>query len=160
MKRGKNGVSPVIATVLLIGMVIAIALIVFLWFRGMVGETITKFEGTNIQLVCADVQFDVSLSGNSVYLSNLGNVPIYNMKVKMSGQGSYETSEIKDLLSSEEDKTAWGNGLNQGGVFSGNLNLPEGTESITLIPVLIGNSDKGKRTYTCEDQYGYEVLVQ
>ena len=32
-------------------------------------------------------------------------------------------------------------------------------EKITLIPVLLGTSDKGKRTYVCEEQYGYEVIL-
>jgi len=44
----KKGVSPVIATVLLIAMVVVIALIIFLWFRGLTKEAITKFDVRNL----------------------------------------------------------------------------------------------------------------
>jgi len=44
----KKGLSPVIATMLLIAIVVVIGLIIFLWFRGMTEEAITKFDGTNI----------------------------------------------------------------------------------------------------------------
>lgn len=152
----KKGVSPVIATVLLVGMVVVIGLIIFLWFRGMVGETVTKFSGTNIQLVCGDVQFDVSHSGGAVFISNIGNVPIFDMKVKISGSGSYSTKS----LSKDFPNANWlSTGLNQGGTFSGSLGLGDDVEKITLIPVLIGTSDKGKKTYVCEDQYGLEVEI-
>ena len=42
--KRKKGLSPVIATVLLIGIVIALALIIFLWFRGTMKPAITKFD--------------------------------------------------------------------------------------------------------------------
>ena len=58
----KKGVSPVIATVLLIGIVIALGLVVFFWFRSFTQEAVTKFGGENIQLVCNNVQFEGSYS--------------------------------------------------------------------------------------------------
>lgn len=54
----KKGVSPVIATVLLIGIVIALSLIVFIWMSTFIGETITKFDGENVELVCDKVEID------------------------------------------------------------------------------------------------------
>ena len=54
----KRGLSPVVATVLLIAIVIIIGLIVFLWFRGMTEETITKFGTENIRFACDDVYFE------------------------------------------------------------------------------------------------------
>ena len=76
-KRGQTkGVSPVVATVLLIVLVVAIALIVFLWFRELTQESITKFGGKNIALVCDDVVFEASYSiiEERIYVSNYGNV--------------------------------------------------------------------------------------
>lgn len=145
----KRGLSPVVATVLLIAMVIVIGLIIFLWFKGISEETITKFGGTNVKLICEDVYFEASYSSGVLYLSNPGNVPIFEMNVKISGAGSYTTKNLKDL-------TSWpATGLNQGGTFSESVDF-DGSE-ITLIPILIGNSDKGKKTYVCGEQYG-EVL--
>lgn len=153
MKRGK-GLSPVVATVLLIAMVVVIGLIIFLWIRGMTEETITKFDGTNVKIVCGDVKFDASYTSSSdtLYVSNLGNVPIFEFQVKISQPGSYVTKGIKEISS-------WPvTGLNQGGTFSGSLDIDSSANEITLIPVLMGTSEKGKKTYVCdENQYG-EVL--
>ena len=146
----KRGISPVIATVLLIAMVIVIGLIVFLWFRGIVQEEGTKF-GKNVKLVCADVKFDASYSDSTGILSivNTGRPPIYRMKMKISKEGSHSTKEI------EGDWPALG--LNQGGAFSENINSEiSGANKITLIPVLMS---KEKKAYVCEEQYGYEIEI-
>lgn len=153
--KKKKGVSPVIATVLLIAMVITSGVVVFIWFNQMTQESITKFGGTNVELVCDEVKFDASYSGGILSLSNSGNVPIFGMKVKISDVGSYETKDLKDL---SEDWPA--TGLNQGGVFSGNIAGQVTEGSIVLTPVLMGTSDKGKRTFVCDEKrYGYELLV-
>ncbi len=145
----KKGISPVIATVLLIAMVVVIGLIIFLWFRGMVGESVTKF-GKNIKLVCEDVDFDASYSSGMLSLVNTGNVPIFRMNVKMSGAGEHRTEEI------EVDPE--GVGLRQGATFSGAVDVGS-SQTITLIPVLIGTSEKGKKTYVCEGEYGKEIVL-
>ena len=154
MKRGlaKNyrGISPVIATVLLIAMVVVIGLIVFLWFRGMVVEEAIKFE-KNIKLNCPDVNFEASYSGEVLSILNRGNVGIYKMKLKIFREGSYET----------EDLSNWPElGLGQGGTFLADIgDEVEGASKIVLIPVLMGSSGEGKKTYICEDQYGYEIII-
>src|SRR3989344_4073857 len=78
LSKSKRSVSPVIATILLIALVIIIALIVFQWMKGFTKEAITKFDGTNIELVCNDVQFEASYSNGNLVISNIGNVPIYD----------------------------------------------------------------------------------
>ncbi len=154
MSKKSKGVSPVIATVLLIAMVVVIALIVFLWFRGFSGEAITKFGGTNIELICGDVQFDASYLSGTLSLSNTGNVPISGIKAKISSQGSFETKDIRDLVN-------WpAVGLSQGGVFSGDISSSVSSgDDVVLIPVLRGKSDKGEKTYVCGERYGEEILI-
>jgi flagellin-like protein len=147
----KRGLSPVIATVLLLAMVVVIGLIVFLWFRGMTQETVTKFGGQNIEMICDQVEFDASYSNGALYLSNIGNVPIFDIKMKVFKEGSYETQELTDF-----------DGLNQGASFvSGDVSSEIGSASkIILTPVLIGNSEKGERTYKCSEQrYGQEIII-
>ena len=152
MTKGKEGLSPVIATVLLVAMVIVIGLIVFLWIRGMTQETITKFGNQNIQLVCNDVYFEADYSGNTLYISNSGNVPIFGMKVKIVEAGGHTTEDLR------EDSKWPEVGLNQGGVFSDSIDYDG--EEIILIPVLIGNSEQGKKTYVCdENQHGYKINI-
>ena len=97
-KRGRKGVSPVIATILLIGIVIAIGVIIFLWVRGFVKEEGTKF-GKNVRLVCDDINFDASYSGGILSISNVGNVPIFRVKIELYSSGSFVTKDITDVSS-------------------------------------------------------------
>lgn len=163
-KKETKGLSPVIATVLLIVIVVIIALIVFIWVRGMTQEAITKDllgnEKENIQLVCGKVSFEATYTSDTgLYIRNPGNVPIFGMKVKVVGAGSHDTLDMRN----NEVTTEWPEvGLNQGGVFSdpsfgGNIG---GAEEIVLVPVLMGESESGRKTYICdENQYGYRISV-
>jgi len=152
----KRGLSPVIATTLLIAMVIVIGLIIFLWFRGMVGDYGEKF-GKNIELACEDVVLGTSYDDGSgvLYITNDGNVPVFNMNVKISKPGSHETKDLSDLADGWPET-----GLGQGGVFSEAITLSGNPNKITLIPVLIGTSDKGKKKkFICNERYGYEIAL-
>jgi len=157
--KEKEGVSPVIATVLLVAMVIVIALIVFLWIKGIGGEVITKFEGQNIEMVCGDVDFSSDYTNDRIHISNTGNVPIFGMKMKVEEPGSHETYDMESDLSPNE----WPDlGLNQGGVFSSrDLSSYVGNaEMLVLTPILMGTSDKGERTFVCDEgQHRYEIAV-
>ena len=155
-KRDKRAVSPVIATVLLIGMVIVIGAILFLWLRGFTQEAVTKFD-KNVDLVCNEVQFQATYSTDGTLgISNVGNVPIYDIKVKISQRGDFETMDIADL------STNWkASGLNPGRTFSGNVNsYVVNADSITLIPVLVGSSPSGEKAFTCDEvRSGYKISL-
>ena len=151
IKRGKKGLSPVVATVLLISIVIAIAVIVFLWFRGLTEEAITKFDGENVELVCRDkVDFRAQYHSSSGKLdvSNTGNTPLYNLRLKVSGPGGYETKEISDISDNwPTDKNGNVIGLGRGEARSLDVSGVVGSDadSISLIPVLVGNSEEGSK---------------
>ncbi len=156
----KKALSPVIATVLLVAMVMVIGLIVFMWLKGLTREAITKNFGgeeTNIELICQDVVFQASYSSSGVLsIRNDGNIPIYNIKVKDIGSGSFTTSNLEDLSTDWAEN--YQTGLSQGRAFSDSIQFSG--DEIVLIPVLIGNSEKGKKTYVCdEDLYGYDILL-
>jgi len=149
MKKDKKAMSPIIATMLLIAIVIVLALIVFLWFRGITEEAVTKFEGTNVKLVCEDISFDASYSDGNVYILNTGNVPIYKMRLKSFTDGSHTTETIT---------TNWPQyGLTLGGTYNGEIS--GNVTRIILIPVLIGHSKRGDVTYTCDERFGYEIEI-
>src|SRR4030042_3226064 len=96
----KKGVSPVIATILLIALVIVIALIIFLFMRGIGEEAITKFGNENIKLACQKVELDKDYSDGALVISNLGEVPIFDMMVKLDKGGNYETIGLRELPNS------------------------------------------------------------
>jgi len=154
----KKAISPVIATILLVAIVMIIALIVFLWLRGVVGDYGEKF-GKNIELVCEDVVLDTTYLDPYIYITNDGNVPIFKVNVVIAKQGSYMTEELNNLA---HTSTPWPEeGLTQGGVYSGDIGgeVSDANE-ITVIPVLLGLSDKGsKKTFACGEQYGYEIIL-
>lgn len=153
VKKNKRGISPIIATILLIALVVVIGMIVFMWFKGMTQEAITKFDGTNIDLVCNDVQFDANYANGVLYISNTGNVPIYSMNVKLENSGSYETNEITIYNGWPEE------GINQGGIASVN-GIQENYEKITLTPILLGlDKDGNKKTQACKDIDGKEIFL-
>jgi len=155
IKRGfnKKGISPVIATVLLIAIVVIIGLIIFLWFRGMVQEAVTKFD-ENIELVCNDVNFDATYLSGVLSVSNTGNVPIYSMKAVIFESGSHTTEDLIDLASDWPVV-----GLNQGDAFSESIGFGNANK-ITLIPVLFGSSSMGEEPFVCnEKQHGYEIDI-
>ncbi len=145
MKRGnKNAISPVVATVLLIMMVVVIALIIFLWFRNISGEVITK-EGTeNIKLACGKVKLSASYSSGTLFIKNDGTIPISGMKVKSTSSSG----------SSTENLPGFDNGLGVGG--AGEYTYPE-SEDLVLIPVLLGKTKDGQRNYVCQD-HGQAVI--
>ncbi len=152
MDMKKRGISPVIATVLLIGLVVVIGLIVFFWFRGFIQEEGTKF-GKNVKLVCEDVKFEADYSSGILSLSNIGNVPIYRINLRIIKEGGYETKSLSDVSSEWPDT-----GLNVGEIFSENIQSEVSeANKIIIVPVLIGSSGGGKKVYTCEEQYGYEI---
>lgn len=144
----KKGVSPVIATVLLISMVVVLAMIVILWFTSLTQEAITKFDNQNIEIVCREVKFDASYSGGVLTIVNTGSVPIKELKMKAESAGGYDTTSI-DL----------GSGLSPGRTLSKEIDTDE-ADTITIIPVLLGQSEKGLSTYMCkEGETGYELAI-
>lgn len=146
----KKGVSPVIATVILIGIVLTIAVIVFVWIKGMREDVITKFGDANIQQACRDTSFDAEYTSSDEELSvaNNGNVAIYRMSVKVFSDGSYETVSLSDFES-----------LNPGATYVGELTEASDAEKIILIPVLLGTSENGQEAYVCEEEFGKELVI-
>ena len=151
----KKGVSPIIATVLLIAMVLVIALIIFLWFRQLGGETITKFGGQNIDLVCNDVAFSASYDSytDTLQMTNTGNVPIFQMKVKIEEDKSFNTYTLGNEIGTWPDS-----GLSSGASLTTSIGAGSASK-ITLIPVLVGTSSNGEKSYVCKDNTGYNVAV-
>ena len=81
--ENKRALSPVIATVLLVMLVLVLAAIIFLWAKGFVGEQLQK-RGQPIENICKEVSFNAQFvsSGDFIEITNLGNIPIYQFDIK------------------------------------------------------------------------------
>jgi flagellin-like protein len=155
--KKKEGLSPIVTTVLLIVLTITITAIIFLWFRGMVQDSVTKFNPPkNINLVCEDINWDVSYSSGTLNVQNTGDVSIYRVNLVTDSNGNTVTKDITAFSSGNAWPTT---GLAPGGTFSGDIGSEIGSvQHITVFPVLIGTSSKGKKTFICQGQYGKEVF--
>ncbi|MBI4116983.1 hypothetical protein HY449_04545 [Candidatus Pacearchaeota archaeon] len=147
----ERGLSPVIATILLVGLVVVSGTIIFTWIRGLTQESVIKFD-QNIQLVCGNVEFEAiySETDGKIDVSNTGNVPIYDFQVKLSDtSGGFLTKKMREY-------PGWTiSGLNVGGavtIDSGTLDY----EEIVLTPILAGTAQSGSQaSFTCDEaQYG------
>ncbi len=146
----KKGVSPVIATVLLIAMVIVIGLLIFLWFRGMMVERLTKFDSA-VELVCDDVRFEGSYSVNRVSIVNTGNVPIYDINLEVTVGRS--RSVIETIFGKDEH-------IRPGDSKTTSTDVEGTPTQITAIPVILGLTEDGEaRPYPC-DKNGILIFSQ
>lgn len=164
----KRGLSPVMATVLLVAIAVVIALIILLWARNFVGESIEKSYGGETQRIesfCGDVSFsgDVYLKDASgepkksskleVSIDNKGDVPLYGVQIKKKKTGS---------------KINAGLAIPSYGIKSGEtqiVNLNAGTEfengdDVIIAPALLGEVGDYKKFYVCDDEYGIEEKVK
>lgn len=153
----KRGISPVIATVLLVSLVIVIGLAVFLWMNDFVPNSVFK-SGSNIEYSCDAVDFRVHLdeSAKNVSVINRGNVPIYDLDFRISTDDLSTRTEQASKVSDE-----WpGLGLKRGQPFTGHVPalFEGGVTEVKIVPVLLGeaeNPEDGgteKRLYDCESK--------
>jgi len=159
----KRGVSPVIATVLLVGIVIVLSTVVFFWFRSFIHESNLKF-GKDVSLSCPHVKFSAQYSDGEIQISNTGDVPIYSFNVQINQVGgAYSTKDISVLVSNAVGgKSTWPQfGLIQGSAFSQNIQSQvSNAKSLVLVPILRGALKNGQQqSYTCEGKYGQTVSV-
>ena len=154
--KNKKGISPVITTMLLIALTIGIIAIIFFWFRGMVKESITKFN-ENIELTCEKLNFEASYTSETLSIVNNGNVGIISLEIKYGSFGNYQTKSIKDFT----DGVNWPrNGLNSGESSSLYIGDEIGdAEKIIVYPVLLGTAKGKQRLFTCEGDYGKEITL-
>ncbi len=145
----KRGLSPVIASVLLIMLVLVLAAIIFLWARGFISEQIEKF-GKPVESLCTDVNFEFDLfkdnvgSGWEVEIANRGDIPIQSFDVKAFKGGD---SEIQKF----DFRVDPGQAVRRGITFTQFQTIPE---KVTIYPALLGNI-KGKRlnkAFTCVEK--------
>ena len=147
MRRSdKKGLSPVIASVLMIMLVLVLAAMIFLWARGFISEQIEKF-GKPVDEACAAVNFDVVRVGDDLEIINRGNVGIRSLDIKMYKDGNSEIANFDFDLSQIAPGVAISKRVS--------LLMEDGSEpeSVMAYPLLLG-SVRGKsknKPFTCTD---------
>jgi len=131
MRKEKRAISPVVATVLLIVIAIALFLLIFLWLRGFEREAILKYQKP-IETVCNDLHYEVTRSGDTLQIKNLGSVTIHKAAIFVDGKLNQTTSQLWPASS-------WQTTLRC-------------TGKIKVVPYLLGSTSRGTKEYACEKQ--------
>lgn len=146
--RCKRGLSPVIATILLVSIGLVLAVIVFIWARNFVGAAIDK-QGRAIELLCEEVTFKAEAYSSKLYVENIGVVPIYGFEI-------HKKSFFGEISLSESAGSA---GIGTGQTDNFDLtDFNEGDELI-VIPILLGEKNNEPMSYVCNKEFGVEVVL-
>src|SRR3989344_9371783 len=117
-----KGMSPVVATILLIVLVVILAAIIFLWLRRAFVPEIIEKDGKDIAtIVCSEVEFRAVYNNPYLEISNDGNVPIQNMKIKIVKSGSHTESDLLTITKNNTGEKWPELGLGKSRVFRGTL---------------------------------------
>lgn len=150
----RKAVSPVIATVLLIALVLILAAIIWLWARAFIPEGIEKAQQP-IENMCKEVSFEAEYSSSSGSLSmqNTGNVPIFGVEIsKRSGLSVKHIQNFTGMQYSVRvgETTTYPS-----------VGAVEKDDEIIIIPVLLGEGrgTKEKKAFACEE-YSKSIVIQ
>ena len=151
--NGKRGLSPVIASVLLVMIVVILAAIVFLWALGFVSEGVSKFNDP-IERACGRINFEAGVfSGKSggyvIDVNNRAEIPLYGFNIKKIGAGEViATKYVGNTIGTGESTTLQLDGFN--------FNTGD---KLLIVPIILGKSAKSKVSYVCKDNFGVGVVV-
>ncbi|MBS3089456.1 hypothetical protein J4461_01075 [Candidatus Pacearchaeota archaeon] len=163
----KRGLSPVIATVLLISIVLVLAVIIFLWARSYLGETTQKDLGGGpepIENFCDDIRFDVEVFENASYVYaaavNRGDVPLYGLSIQKKSGGSLKLSGKfeggEKVIKSGESSII---------ILKDNSNLRnnppdlDAGDVVRVLPILLGEKGTAQEEYICGSEFGKEITI-
>jgi flagellin-like protein len=141
----KRGLSPIIATVLLISIALVLALIIFLWARNFVSEKVQKFAEP-VENSCDKIAFEAEAYAGNINIVNRGNVALYAVEVRVKGAGSIGVMQFSEstIAEGESAKVPIVNALDDGA-------------ELVIIPLILGEAKGYKKAYTCDEKYGLPV---
>lgn len=137
----KRGLSPAIATALLISLALILAALIFIWASSLLKEKNQKF-GEPIENACEDINFAAESYSCELYVVNRGKVPIQGFEMKKKTSGSLESVGIfeytKALIEGEDNKF--------------NLQSSKKIENIdyTLTPIIYGKQNGQRTAHYCD----------
>lgn len=145
LSKSKRSLSPVISTVLLIMIVLILASIIILWARGFIKEKVIKFDKP-IDTICSEVSIRTFINDDDSFgFTNIGNIPIYAVDLKISNGWSSEIYKIEEKVDAGFSTILPGHTYNS-------------DEEFKIIPILIGKSESGGvKEFTCPERIGFVV---
>jgi flagellin-like protein len=156
-KRGrktfkKRGISPLVATVLLIAFTVVLRILVILWGRNFLEERAQKTEQLAQKKVdCLNVDID------ALSVSRTSKDPNSDIHLELENQGNIDIDRFIFKIKNDEIQTKEGQGLEIGSVFDYAINDDfGGAETIDIIPG-IKPKGRGAPLIPCSEQH---IVVQ
>ena len=144
--RGRRGLSPVMATLLLVLVALIAFAAIFFWMNAVSVEEVEKL-GAPIEDSCGKVSFTADLTGSSITLKNNGEIPIYalNLEIIKDGDRIVRFLRPKDGFSYPGETDILEAPVND---------LSGAVESASAVPVLLGTGSRTMNTkaYPCAGQ--------
>ena len=153
--KERRGISPVVATMLLVVLAVILALIIWLWATSFIGENIKK-NGEVVANSCEKVSFNADIANGKLSVENTGTIALYGVAVRKVGAGTEQTCypfETNNQISINP-------GANNAVVLDdcvSELSLAD-KDNVNIIPIILGATDTGAREfYTCDEKFGKEM---
>jgi flagellin-like protein len=163
----RKGVSPIVATVLLIVIVIILAAIIFIWAKGFLSESAVKGDRV-VERSCENVKFEVAIAHeaqecdddmggyySSIDINNIGNVPIYGAQILqfIDNEGS-----VDEIFNGAFEKGTITIGKSSF-VCLGSLGRKVSPgDKFRVIPKLLAEKGDRRIAYTCPEKDGINVV--
>ena len=134
----KKGISPIIATLLLVALVVTLSTAAFVIFQRARPEAIVKFisgEEVSGEQACVEINLNAVYTGSELQVNNNGDVPVtrFTAEVTTTG-GDFETSDYSDPI------------LAGGSISVGVYDASQ----VEIVPWILGtNEDGNKVEYQC-----------
>jgi len=141
-EKNSKAISPLVATILLVGIAIVAFVLIFTWMKEIAKEQIEKF-GEPIEDWCEKVEFDASITADekTVFIDNIGDVPLYAFNL-----------EIEKTLRTKVEFVRPTNGIISPGESDFLVIDLSGEKKIKAVPILLGEGrDTGEgKLFVCE----------
>lgn len=163
--KRKKALSPVVATILLILLAIILILIFLLFSKSFIKDVVEKNE-QHAKYSCEKVKLEAYLDTSDLYITNVGNVPVYKIAAKRIKTGSSKLT-FSGVLVPNVQGTTGTNGLPPGNVADvsrSDLKIDNtglsGYTKLKVIPILLGTVKGGStREYVCPDEFSFDVDI-
>ncbi|MGV8142612.1 MAG: archaellin/type IV pilin N-terminal domain-containing protein [Candidatus Pacearchaeota archaeon] len=159
----RRGVTPIVATVLLIAIVVALAVIVFFWARGFLTESAQKGERA-VTVSCAGVDFEAEVVANAaecatysgksaIDINNIGNIPIYGVQVLEYNEN---IGNIDPVQLSDQPFVGGTITIGKSSYVCLNKDVVD-EDAFRIVPKLLAEQEDKKVVYTCPEKDGITV---
>ncbi len=134
--KNKNALSPTVATILMVVLILILAAIIFAWMRGFIRDSVEK-NGLTAEKVCRELKFDAyyNTAGSKLSIVNEGNYAINGFEIKTVSGGNAARIPFYYSIAPASALPPY------------YVLLQEPFESVELFPIILGTPD-GKSSVT------------